>query len=154
MMAAGAPTLVIKETINGEGKAQLDIELSGPAGIKGQDQRVLDWQPLTKSNGPFGLVENRGRYYSGKVETLSALSDAEIAFLDAEILADGSSSSWLGREDDQHLHTAMVSKEGGWTAEQTWGFEEIDGKRYHTRRSIVTKDGGCKRGRVVYDYMG
>jgi hypothetical protein len=47
----------------------------------------------------------------------------------------------------------MVSKESGWTAEQTWGFEEIDGKRYHTRRSIVTKDEGCKRGRVVYDYM-
>ncbi len=83
---------------------------------------------------------------------MSALSDADIAFLDAEILADGSPSSWLG--EDQHLHTAMVSQEGGWTAEQTWGFEIIDGKRYHTRRSIVTKDGGCKLGRLVYDYMG
>lgn len=59
MMAAGAPTLVIKEMIDVEGKAQLDIELSGPAGIKGQDQRVLDWQPLKKSNGPFGLVESK-----------------------------------------------------------------------------------------------
>ncbi|KIX00031.1 uncharacterized protein Z518_10958 [Rhinocladiella mackenziei CBS 650.93] len=153
MMVAGTPTLVIKEFVDGEGKAQLDIDLSGPAGIKGQDRRVLDWEPLTKNNGPFGLVENRGRYFSGTVESLSALETEDHAFLNAEILADGSPSSWM--DDGQHLQTTMVSKEGGWTSEQTWGFELIDGKRYHTRRGIVTKDGeGCRRGRLVYDYIG
>ncbi|KIW12215.1 hypothetical protein PV08_09491 [Exophiala spinifera] len=158
MMATGAPTLDIKEYVDsdGGGKAKLEITLSGPAGIKGLDHKVLDWEPVKKSNGPFGLVENRGRYYSGKVEPVSSpLADEVVEFLNAETLADGSPSAWAGTSADQHLHTAMISEGGGWISEQTWGFEIIDGQRYHTRRGIVSKQGGeTRRGRLVYDYVG
>ena len=44
----------------------------------------------------------------------------------------------------------------GWTAEQLWGFEQINGKRYHTRRVIVKNAKGDKSElvRLVYNYQG
>jgi hypothetical protein len=47
----------------------------------------------------------------------------------------------------------IANEEAGWTMEQIWGFEEIDGKRYHTRRSVVRKGSQVERGRLVYNYV-
>jgi hypothetical protein len=50
-----------------------------------------------------------------------------------------------------------VDKGYGWTAEQTWGFEDVkgDGARRYTRR-VVARDvkGKVVRLRLVYDYTG
>lgn len=38
---------------------------------------------------------------------------------------------------------------------QIWGFENINGKRYYTRRVVVAaKDGSYQLGRLVYNYQG
>lgn len=44
----------------------------------------------------------------------------------------------------------------GWTAEQVWNFETVNGKRYHTRRVVARDSTGEKseRVRLVYDYQG
>jgi hypothetical protein len=74
-------------------------------------------------------------------------------FLAAEVLTDGSPSSWLEDSTGKHVQTLMKSQHDGWMAEQTWGFEEIQGTRYHTRRMIVRKGDESRRARMVYDYV-
>jgi hypothetical protein len=81
------------------------------------------------------------------------LSDEDYAYLNAEIARDGSSSSWIEDEDKQHLHCVITNEEAGWTIDQVWGFEEINGQRYHTRRSVLVKGDAVERGRIVYNYV-
>lgn len=38
------------------------------------------------------------------------------------------------------------------SALQIWGFETIDGQRYHTRRVVAAKEGEYVFGRLVYDW--
>ena len=77
----------------------------------------------------------------------------DVQFLDADTLANGDASSWSEGSDPKHVQTVMVSKEGGWVAEQTWGFEKIGGARYYTRRMVVSKSGKSERARLVYDLV-
>jgi hypothetical protein len=83
---------------------------------------------------------------------LAAHTDEDYAFLNGTTTKDGVPSSWTEDTDGQHLQCVIVNEEAGWTMEQIWGFEEIDGKRYHTRRSIVRKGSQVERGRLVYNY--
>lgn len=82
------------------------------------------------------------------------LGPEEIAFLNAEKLQKGQPSKWL---DEEHVQSYVKNQDKGyeWTAEQTWGFEDIDGKKYYTRR-VVARDtkGKVERLRLVYDYTG
>ena len=60
-------------------------------------------------------------------------------------------------EAGEKVQSWVVSEENAWTAEQVWGFEVLDGKRYHCRHVIVrsTKDDDrWKMARLVYDYKG
>jgi len=77
--------------------------------------------------------------------------------LQAKYLKDGKTSSKF--DDNATLLQSYVKNQDsgyGWTAEQIWGFEIINGKRYHTRRVIVKNAKGDKseRVRLVYDYQG
>lgn len=56
--------------------------------------------------------------------------------------------------DDEHVQSYVESVKGGWTAEQIWGFESIDGKKYYTRRVVVRKEDKVQRVRLVYDFKG
>ena len=60
-------------------------------------------------------------------------------------------SRFLG---DEHVQSWAVSQGGGWTAEQIWGFEELDSKRFYTRRVVVRNGDEVERARLVYDYKG
>jgi hypothetical protein len=71
-------------------------------------------------------------------------------FLKAEKLKDlNTDSRFL---EDEHVQSWAVSQDAGWTAEQIWGFEEIEGKRLYTRRVVVRKANEVERARLVYDY--
>lgn len=79
--------------------------------------------------------------------------DADAVFLRGEKLKDGSPSQFL---DDEHVQSWVVNQDKGygWTAEQVWGFEEIDGQRYHTRRVVARKGDKVEHLRLVYSYTG
>lgn len=78
------------------------------------------------------------------------------AFLRGDKLKDGKTDSRF--LDDQHVQSYVKNVDSGygWTAEQNWGFEEINGKRYYTRRVLVQNAKGDKHelARLVYDYTG
>ena len=100
-------------------------------------------------------------------------------FLQAKVLSDGvTESSWCedtspdgsGKKNTKHVQSWVINVDagssGGWTAEQTWGFERLPsagGKRYYTRRVVVRRDHAddptlkrakVERARLVYDYLG
>ena len=52
------------------------------------------------------------------------------------------------------VQSYVESKDAGWTADQVWGFEVVDGKRYHTRHVNVRKGDDWKMVRLVYDWQG
>lgn len=73
-------------------------------------------------------------------------------FLKAEKLKDLQTDSRF--LEGEHVQSWAVSQGGGWTAEQIWGFEEIEGKRFYTRRVVVRSGEEVERARLVYDYEG
>lgn len=67
--------------------------------------------------------------------------------------------TWLQNErfegkEGHFIHSWVENKDAGWTAEQIWGFEVVDGVRRHTRRVVVRKGENVERGWLVYDYVG
>ena len=76
----------------------------------------------------------------------------DATFLKAQKLQDmKTDSNFL---EDEHVQSWAASQGGGWTAEQIWGFENVKGKRYYTRRVVVRKGKEVQRVRLVYDYQG
>ena len=73
-------------------------------------------------------------------------------FLLAQKLRDGRTGCHF--LENEHLQSWVMNDQGGWTAEQIWGFEEIGEKRYYTRRVVVRKGDQGEKARLVYDYKG
>lgn len=107
----------------------------------------------------------------GKTETDKAATDREAegaegvktAQQEDEGMTTSTTSSttagWLDENSARHVQSWVVNVDqtaaGGWTAEQVWGFEMVDQKRYYTRRVVVRKgDNKVERARLVYDYKG
>lgn len=85
-------------------------------------------------------------------------------FLRGEILADGSESEGfqveelgqeLGDGEGLWLQNFVVNQDEGygWTAEQIWGFETVQGERRYTRRFAVAKDDQYVLVRLVYTFL-
>lgn len=79
-----------------------------------------------------------------------------MAFMVGDKLKDGQTDSRFLEDDHLHSFVQNVDKGYEWAAEQNWGFEEINGKRYYTRRVLVQNHKGDKHelARLVYDYTG
>lgn len=85
-------------------------------------------------------------------ETAHSEDADDVKFLSGQVLIDGSPSSWSEDASGKHLQTFVRNGKAAWTAEQTWGFEEIEGLRYHTRRIVVRKGDLSRKARQVYDF--
>jgi hypothetical protein len=118
-----------------------------------QENRTLNWTDTEHNDRIFGKVVGKSRLF--KIEDFAMegpgpLEDA--VFLKAEKLKDLETDSRF--LDPELVQSWAVSQGGGWTAEQIWGFEVIDGKRYYTRRVVGRKNDSVERVRLVYDYKG
>ena len=56
--------------------------------------------------------------------------------------------------EGEHVQALAESVGNGWTADQVWGFEEVNGERHYVRHVIVKKGEDWKMARLVYDYKG
>lgn len=63
-------------------------------------------------------------------------------------------TGWLEESGGTWVQSWAESESKGWNVDQVWGFEELLGKRYHTRHLIVRKGEEYKMARLVYDYQG
>ncbi|PYH84494.1 hypothetical protein BO82DRAFT_352049 [Aspergillus uvarum CBS 121591] len=151
---------------------KIDQTLTG--GIKGtSENRISDGKKREHTDHIFGHVQGQSRYIRGSSSSdgkarpnfafLTKSEDPKVAqFLNGEILADGKAVDGfvvedLGQEfgDGEGLwfQSFVESLDNGWTAEQIWGFEVIDGQRYYTRRVVVAKDKHVEMARFVYSYV-
>lgn len=108
---------------------------------------------VTKSSSI--LLDQTRFYTTPHLELVGASTPEDRAFLMDETSAKATTrSAWLQDPTGKHIQTVGRSASGGWTLEQTWVFEMIGGKRYYTRRTMVTNGKKTSRARWVYDFVG
>ncbi|MCJ1402729.1 hypothetical protein MMC11_005950 [Xylographa trunciseda] len=136
-------TLTISEYIEeGTNLTHIDIQQVATGGISGTtEKRTLDWEFRDHTDGIFGAVRGKSRWV--------LLADVDQG-PDREWLTKG----WLDESGGEHVQSHVVSRNAGWTAEQIWGFEEINETRYHTRHVVVRKEDDWKQARLVYNFQG
>lgn len=130
-------TLTIKEYEEG-GVTFVDIEQVGTGGIKGTtEKRHLDGKEGEHKDHIFGHVKGISKF-----GTISEVTD--------EFLKTG----WLPETlEGEIIMTNVTNQDSGWTAQQVWGFEEVQGERRYCRHAVVEKDGKRVNTRLVYDYQ-
>ncbi|KAG4422686.1 hypothetical protein IFR04_004164 [Cadophora malorum] len=123
----------------------IDIEQTATGGVKGTTElRALNWVEHTHNDHVFGNVKGKARWSSFQE-------------IDDDFLKEG----WLegeeevaGPDGEKHVESLAVNEEKGWTARQIWGFAIVDGKRYYTRRVVVSKGSEVLKVRLVYNWQG
>lgn len=67
---------------------------------------------------------------------------------------------WLEGEEEKggpagetHVLSHVESVDNGWTADQIWGFQTVDGVRKHVRLIVVAKGAERAEIRLVYDNL-
>ncbi|PGH09081.1 hypothetical protein GX51_00834 [Blastomyces parvus] len=167
-------TLKIKQTKNAQGADELAIDQLLTGGVKGtSEHRVLDWSERDHADHIFGDVVGQSRFLKagaasegsgGKrlpevdVQTKTGDADKDVAvakFLRGEILAndDLTEGFVVDGENEDFMQSWVRSKGDGWTAEQIWGFEMVDGVRRYTRRIVVAKGEEIEKVRLVYTFV-
>ncbi|KAL4811283.1 hypothetical protein BDV18DRAFT_129046 [Aspergillus unguis] len=152
----------------------IDVDNIVTGGVQGtSEQRVTDWQRREHNDTIFGKVEGQSRFIRGSadakgnvrpdVEICTKIEDEKIKrFLRGEIGADGKETvgftadkvgEEFGEGEGLWLHSWVESVDSTWTAEQVWGFETINGERYHTRRVAVANNGEYVLARLVYTFV-
>ncbi|KAL2357696.1 hypothetical protein BJ546DRAFT_323271 [Cryomyces antarcticus] len=138
--AIGLATIVlhIKQYTDDAGAVHIDIDQTATGGIKGtREERTLDWAWREHEDHIFGKLKGRARWIK--------LGDVDDAFL---------KGGWA-REivDGEAIEGYVESIGNGWTADQIWGFEMIEGKRYYTRHVLAKKESEEHKVRLVYDWQ-
>ncbi|KAI9698383.1 MAG: hypothetical protein M1836_003963 [Candelina mexicana] len=132
-------TLHIKQYTTSDKLTHIDIDQTISGGVSGTtEKRTLDWTFREHSDRIFGKVKGKSQW-------------AKLSEVDDDFLRKG----WLDEVNETGVVRAYVeSLDSTWTADQVWGFEEIDGKRYYARHVVVRKGEDWKQARLVYDYKG
>ncbi|KAL8627968.1 hypothetical protein Q9189_006347 [Teloschistes chrysophthalmus] len=134
LISLATVTLTITQyTSSDDNSTHIDIhQIASPGNISSDENRILDWTYRDHSDKVFGEVKGKSRW--------AKLKEVD----DHEFLKEGYDDL-----EGEHVQGYVESKSGGWTVDQTWGFETIDGKRYHTRRIICRKGDDWKLARLV-----
>ncbi|PGG95072.1 hypothetical protein AJ79_10284 [Helicocarpus griseus UAMH5409] len=151
---------------------QIDIAQIVTGGLKGTTElRTLDWSEKPHTDHIFGSVIGQNRWVhagaagaDGKrrpevdVQTKVGNEAEDVAvakFLRGEILANGDivEGFLVDEQNELFLQSWVRSQDSGWTGEQIWGFETVDGVRRHTRRIVVANDGKVEKVRLVYNFI-
>jgi len=158
--AIGLATVVltIKEYKDESGTYHIDVTSVASGLSSTQEDRTLDWQNRDHQDRIFGRCLGRSRVVTGisNFEPAESYTPSDLDFLKGGHLKDGKSVSKFLDEESVQSYVKNQDSGHGWTAEQVWNFEEINGKRYYTRRIVVKNGKGDKseKVRLVYDYQG
>ncbi|KAL1952783.1 hypothetical protein VTO42DRAFT_4260 [Malbranchea cinnamomea] len=170
-IALATVTLDIKQYTDDDGVVHIDIDQILTGGINGsQEKRTADWNERHHTDHIFGHVIGQSRLIKAKPDGKGShfRPDLEVQtnvgvpeedelvgkFLRSEILKDGTETEgFVAGADDVFLQSWVRSVDNGWTAEQIWGFENVNGERRHTRRVVVAKEGQVQKVRLVYKYL-
>ena len=137
VLNAAKVTLTIQES-EVDGVTHLQIESKPGAGLPpSTEARVFNNEPVEVEHPLFGKVRSQTRWATA----------GELQVVDAS-LAQGFEEGALAYVRTEHL------EHEGTLTQQAWGFEEINGTRFHTRHVVVSKGDEVVKVKVVYDYLG
>ncbi|PGH28361.1 hypothetical protein GX50_08903 [[Emmonsia] crescens] len=172
--AIGLATLTLKITQkkNDAGTVEINIDQLLTGGVKGTtEHRFLDWSEKPHQDHIFGSVIGQSRFLKAgeagadgkrrpnvdvQTKTGDEAEDAAIAkLLMGEMLANGDLTEGfeVDEANEDFLQSWVRNQEAGWTGEQIWGFEMIDGVRRYTRRIVVAKGSQVEKVRLVYTFV-
>ncbi|VDB85814.1 unnamed protein product [Peniophora sp. CBMAI 1063] len=143
VIANATVTLHVKHYHADDGVEHVDIKQTvSPGGFNGTtEDRTLDWTLRPHDDDLFGPLKGKSRRVK--------LEEVEIPFL---------KEGWLPEvvETIEAYASSDTEKSGtSWTANQTWGFEEIDGVRRYVRHlDFIGPKGQHLQKKLVYDYIG
>ncbi|OBT70163.1 hypothetical protein VE03_00518 [Pseudogymnoascus sp. 23342-1-I1] len=145
--AIGLATITLSITEKVEDDVTIiDIASTGTGGIQGTaEHRVLDWSAKEHEDHVFGPLTGQTKWLDNKGAEWDALDSFQ---------KDGWLDEKVGPNGEPHILTVAVSKNNGWTAVQVWGFSELNGLRYYTRKVVVTKGSEVVKVRIFYDFAG
>ncbi|KAL4936246.1 hypothetical protein BDV06DRAFT_233584 [Aspergillus oleicola] len=156
----------------------IDVLATLTGGIAGnKETKILNWEPTDQNDYLMGLCEARSELVHGvpdeqgdiypEFEMVSVVPDERARrYLRGEILDNGARATWAlanwkneGKEGGEEgrgtwVHTVLRNKDVGWTVEQIWAVEVIEGKKYHTRRIVAANKGQYVLGKIMYSYIG
>lgn len=101
------------------------------------EKRILDYTWRDHEDKIFGKVRGKSRWV--KLKDIDEDDFMKTGFDDME---------------GEHVQALAENIGNGWTANQVWGFEEVDGKRHYVRHVVVRTGEDWKQARLVYDYKG
>ncbi|KAF2679327.1 hypothetical protein K458DRAFT_445878 [Lentithecium fluviatile CBS 122367] len=137
----------------------IDIEQSATGGVKGTtEKRCLDWEYRSHSDWLFGELRGKSRITT-LARILEEAKDAEGESVkegrreeDAKFLAEG----WLEESKDGEVVESFADAKSGWTGWQVWGFSDVKGERWLTRRFAIRRKDREEvvLARLVYEWVG
>ncbi|KKY19321.1 hypothetical protein UCDDS831_g05526 [Diplodia seriata] len=139
-------TLNHKQYTDAGGIERIDIDQVITPGLQGtREERALTWEWRDHRDFVFGEVRGRTRRVK-----LADVPDDD----DGRWMKEGWEPTFL--EEGEAIETYVENKDKGWTANQFWGFELVDGERRYVRHVIVKDKSGSKvlRIKLVYDWAG
>lgn len=138
-------TLTIKETKVND-VTHIDISSTATGGIQGTaEHRELDWTEHGHEDHVFGSLVGRNKWLDNKGAEWDALDDFQ---------KDGWLDEKVGPNGEPHILSTATSAANGWTAIQLWGFTEVNGLRYYTRKVVITKGSEVLKVKLYYDFQG
>ncbi|OBT50335.1 hypothetical protein VE04_08932 [Pseudogymnoascus sp. 24MN13] len=140
-----AITLALTEKVV-DGLTIIDIESTGTGGIQGTaEHRELNWSERAHEDHGCGSLTGQTKWLDNKGADWDALDSFQ---------KEGWLDERVGPNGEPHILTTAVSKSNGWTAIQVWGFTELNGVRYYTRKVVITKGSEVLKVRIFYDFAG
>jgi len=138
-------TLTVKHNPDNRGVERIEVVNTLTGGIPGTTElSVLDWTNSLHEDYVFGKVLGRSK----RVDFPDGIEDP--------LLKEGWNASRGEKEDGVlYFYDENVGGSVHWTAEQLWGFGELNGERRHLRCvRMAGKDERARYFRLVYDYLG
>lgn len=133
----------IKEYTDDEGVTHVDVEQVSTGGFKNLEERKVDWTWRDKQDRIFGKVRGRSRFCK--------VNEIEDAYL-----KEGWGEAFLKESDGEVIQAVVESVDAmgeQWSADQVWGFEEIEGHgRRHVRHIVVKRGDQVLKLKTVYDW--
>ncbi|KAL1618574.1 hypothetical protein SLS56_010502 [Neofusicoccum ribis] len=133
-------TETCKQYVDDQNVTHIDIAPTVTGGFKGHDSsHIVDGMERSVEVPEFGTVFETCRW-------------TDLSNVDDDFLRDG----WIYGDGEvgglKNLELSATMEKGSCMFKGVWGFVEVDGKRYHARKTTCTKGGKTEKCCAIYSW--